>query len=143
MKNKYIILGGLSIILALALFCFLNKIHFDKDYYERISGIKFPDKYKIIETRDNGEFVTIVSMHVAAADLQMMIKNNKFDTLKPQQPIHFFGLGLLKKIKPDLEPLANKFVFQKKNGKNDCTYLIDLNKNILWAEISYPDWGGN
>ena len=32
--------------------------------------------------------------------------------------------------------------FAKSENKNNWTYLADLNKNKLWAQISYPDAGG-
>lgn len=32
---------------------------FDKDYYERITQIKFPNNYKVIASADNIEFMTI------------------------------------------------------------------------------------
>jgi hypothetical protein len=116
---------------------------FDKGYYEKISGIKFPRKYDIIETQDNGEFVTITSMRIDSMDLVAMIKTYNFDTLKMGDAMLPRGQNLLHDVKPDNQSVSHQFIFNKTMNKNDCSYLIDLNRKILWAEIGYPDWGGH
>lgn len=115
---------------------------FDKDYYEKISGIQLPEKYKIIETVDNEEYLTITSIQIDSIDLLKMIKKYKFDTVPIARSV-LMGETFLSQKKPTISLLSNIFIFQKSSVMNHCTYLIDLNQQILWAEIVYNDWAGN
>ena len=140
-----VILMRQSLIIILTFFlssCFDDRIPFEKDYYEKISGIKFPDKYEVLETFDNGEWLTGTVFKIDSSTLIKFVSNNHFDTLKNIQDIHLLSDGYFTKNKLDLTNLNDIYFINKSKNKKDWRYVVDLNKKILWAEISYPDWGG-
>lgn len=133
-----------SIIFILVVFGLSScRPSFDKDYYERISGIKFPKKIQIIETHDNGEFFTTTSLKVDSLELKAFIKQYKFEQLNKIYPSQFLGQNALKKVLPDFNNLQNLYFKIGSRRKNSWFYVIDLKQQVLWAEIQYPDWGGD
>ena len=122
--------------------CFDKNLDFEKEYYERITGIKFPDKYKVLDAFDNGEFLTGAVFQFDSITMKNFIIQNNFDTLKDLD-FHFINIGLFdKKFQPKRTTNSFFFIIWKSKEKNNWTYLADLNTNRLWTEISYPDWGG-
>ena len=115
---------------------------FEKSYYEKISGIKFPDNYKLLETFDNGEWLTGTVLMIDNATLKNFVADNLFDTIKSTNELHFLSNSYLKEYKAEFHGITNIFYLSKSRDKNNWTYIVDLNKNILWTEISYPDYGG-
>lgn len=132
-----------SILLFFLSSCFDSKIKFEKSYYEKISRIKFPGEYKVLEAFDNGEWLTGTVFKIDSLSLRKFITDNQFDTLKNIQDIHLFSENYLIKYKPNITSTHNIYYVSKSAGKNNVIYVADLNSNILWTEISYPDWGGN
>jgi hypothetical protein len=115
---------------------------FEKGYYEKISGIRFPDDYKVLETFDNGEWLTGTVLKIDNATLRNLIAVNRFDALQSPRDLHFLSNSYLKEYKVEFDGTKNIFYLSKSRDKNNWTYVADLNTNILWTEISYPDWGG-
>jgi hypothetical protein len=131
------------IILTFLLISCDNQIDFDKNYYERISGIKFPKKYSVIETCDNGEFATTTSFRIDSIMLQEFSKTNHFDTVKYPFYLFFMGSNSLKRQKPGLKNKATLLYVSGHSKKNTWLYIIDTKQKMLWVEIQYPDWGGH
>ncbi|WP_462248567.1 hypothetical protein [Ferruginibacter sp.] len=130
------------LILILTLVSCNNEIYFEKAYYEKISGIKFPEKYRVIETYDNGEFVTTTSFKIDSAVLKRFSEKNRFDTVRDPFYLFFIGEKSLKKQKPDLKNKDELLYISGYSKTNTWLYIIDFKKEMLWAEIQYPDWGG-
>ncbi|HTF28964.1 MAG TPA: hypothetical protein VK625_08975 [Flavitalea sp.] len=131
------------ILVTLYWSCIFLGQQFEKDFYERISGMKFPKEYDILETYDNGEFYTTTSLKVDSTLLLKFISDYKFDTLTRLYPSHFLGEGVLKKDKPILSDSSTLFYTAGAKGRNSWLFIADLKKGILWAEIQYPDFAGN
>jgi hypothetical protein len=131
------------IILALLLAsCFDNKIKFEKEYYEKITRIKFPEKYTVLETFDNGEFLTGTVFQMDSVTLLNFIIENHFDTVRSYLDTHIMSENYLKTNKPTFNSTQSLYFISKSEKKINWTYIADLKSNRLWTEISYPDWGG-
>ena len=115
----------------------------DKAFYERITKMNFPKNVKVIETFDNSEFYTTTSFKVDSITLLNFVKEYKFDTMKKYYPSRFLGEHCLKKDLPNFNNLKNLLYTSGTKGKNSWIYIADLKRNILWAEVTYPDFGGN
>jgi hypothetical protein len=122
--------------------CFGNNLSFEKDYYERISGIKFPQKYEVLEAFDNDEWLTGIVLKVDSLTLRDFVVNNHFDAAKNLQDFHLYSTNCLTSQRPNFTSTNNIYFITKSLNKNNWTYVADLNSKRLWAEISYPDWGG-
>lgn len=118
-------------------------IYFDKEYYERISGIEFPAKYKVLETFDNGEFLTATAFNIDSLTLKKFIKENHFASPQTLTDLTSFSQSVFKKNKPIFTSTKNVYVLKRSKEKNHWNYIADLTQQKLWAEISYPDWAGN
>jgi hypothetical protein len=114
-----------------------SEIDFDRDYYESISGIKFPEKYKVIETWDNGEFVTTTTFKIDSTTLKLFSIKNHFDTVRYPFYFYFIGKNSLKKQKPGLETEDQLLYVAGESKTNTWLYIIDLKKEMLWVEIIY------
>ena len=131
------------IILTLLLSsCFDNKIKFEKEYYEKTTRIKFPENYVVLETFDNGEFLTGTVFQMDSLTLRNFINDNHFDTVSNYLDTHIMSENYLKKNKPIFSTTQNVYFIRKSEQKINWTYIADLNSKRLWTEISYPDWGG-
>ena len=134
-----------SALFCISLFCFYScgqSIWFEKDYYERISGIKFPANYEILETFDNGEFLTATVFRIDSIELLNFIKTNHFDSLQNLRDAQLLSERYFTNNIPHFTSTKNLFIAWKTEDKVDYKYIVDLNTNKLWAEIRYPDWGG-
>ena len=132
----------LIIISAVILTSCDNSNSFDKDFYEKVSHIKFPERYEVLESFDNGEWLTGTVLEIEGASLKKFIVENHFDTLQNINTIHFLSNSYLTRHKANFKTVHNIYFISKSVNKNNWTYIADLNDNKLWAEISYPDWGG-
>ena len=132
------------IIISTLLFssCFDNQIKFEKEYYERITHIKFPEKYIVLETFDNGEFLTGTVFKMDSVTLLNFIIENHFDTARSYLDTHIMSEYYLKANKPTFNSTDRIYFIRKSEKKINWTYVADLKSNRLWTEISYPDWGG-
>jgi hypothetical protein len=130
------------IVTILLISCHSISDSFEKGYYEKISGIKFPDDYKVLETFDNGEWLTGTVLKIDNATLRNLVADNRFDTLQNSKDLHFLSNSYLNKYKAEFDGTKNIFYLSKSRDKNNWTYIADLKNNILWTEISYPDSGG-
>ena len=115
---------------------------YDKNYYERISGIKIPVTSSLIETYDNSEFVTVTSFKMTPLDIVELSNNYHFEAVDGSFIPDFFGNHFLKGAKPENSNLNKCLMKIGQKGKATSVYVIDTSKNILWAEINYPDWSG-
>lgn len=118
---------------------------FEKDYYELITKIKFPDQFNTITTSDNGEFLTITILELRKEDCKKFIVENNFQPVDQTHVSYLMGLNQLdsayQKL-PDNKTLFERAV-NKIPGKTGWTYLIDTTTCRLYCEIDYPDRGGN
>jgi hypothetical protein len=130
-------------ILTLAFLSCNNEVDFEKSYYERISRIKFPEKYTVMETYDNGETFTTTSFKVDSITLKDFSKRNSFDTIKYPFYLFYAGKTCLKGPKPGLENKDDLLYISGQSKTNTWLYIIDLKKEMLWAQIMYPDWSGD
>jgi hypothetical protein len=137
---KYIIIFTTTFILAS---CLHLEPCFEKGYYEKISGIKFPRYYQVLETFDNGEWLTGTVFKIKKSVLRNFIIENNFDTLQKFNDLHLQSNNYLINNKADFKTIKNIYYTSKSREKNNWIYVEDLNSNVLWAEISYPDWGGH
>ena len=55
----------------------------------------------------------------------------------------FLGDNFLKGAKLANSDLNKCLMKTRQKGKTTAVYVIDTSKQLLWAEINYPDWGGN
>jgi hypothetical protein len=116
---------------------------YDKSYYEKISGIKIPQRADVIETFDNGEFITVTSFKIAASDMIEFSKRYKFEAVDGSFVPGFLGNNFLKGPKPANSDLNKCLMKIEQKGKATSVYVLDTSKKLLWAEINYPDWAGN
>jgi len=103
-----------------------------------------PSKYDVVESFDNGEYLIITSLKVDSLELFEFIKRNNFrlppnDMWVPKMK----GENLLEKVKPPQKSNSSVYFLRGEKGKNNWLYIVDVKEKLMWAEISYPDWGGN
>jgi len=136
MRNIYII-----ILPFLFSSCFDNHIEFNKEYYEKTTGIKFPENYTVLETFDNFEFLTGTVFQMDSLTLLNFINENHFDSVTDHWSTRLMG-DIYLKNKPVFSSTKNLYVKNNSNQRTGWTYIADLNSKRLWTEINYPDWRG-
>lgn len=132
------------ILILLTLLGCSSGLSFEKDYYEKVTKIKFPAKYKVVATADNGEFVTITIIDLDKKDCRKFIAENKFERWDMNNAFPYEGLSLLGsnyRIFPDTKSYFANYK-SKVPGLTGWTYVIDTLTCRLYAEIEYPDMGG-
>lgn len=122
--------------------CFDEKNEFEKDFFEKTTRIKFPKNYTVLEAFDNGEFLTGAVLQMDSLILQKFVNENHFDTASSFLDIQTISENFLKDNKPVFTSIDNVYFIRKSIQKVHWIYIADLNTKRLWAEISYPDWGG-
>jgi hypothetical protein len=119
--------------------CLISCTNFyDKNYYERASGIKVPNSSAVIESFDNGEWYTVTSFKLEKEPMHDFIRTYGFKSIKPDYIPTIFGLQELELARPD-PAFKNCVYFMKDNQKLSIIYVVDTTAGILWASISYPD----
>jgi hypothetical protein len=115
---------------------------YDKEYYERISGIKVPGTATVLESIDNGEFVTITSFKVDSIAIERLTHTYRFQAV--EDPFSYDRLLriYLRKIKPDYSGKTKLVYIVGQKGKNSWLYVLDKQKGLLWVEIQHPDAEG-
>ena len=141
--SKSIIYTNIILTIIILTSCFQPEQQFDKYFYENVTGIKFPTKYKILETFDNGEFVTGTVFLIDSLILIDFIRLNGFVRWKEGFPAPLMSGSYLQSEKPNFKNRKDIYCVFKSKGKNDWLYVIDIKVNKLWAEIRYPDWSGD
>jgi hypothetical protein len=133
----------IKIIGYFAIWCsFLSCSSFyDKDYYERASGIKIPNSSTIVESFDNGEWYTVTSFKLSPETVHDFITRYNFNKITQGWLPTIYGVKDLKSARPDSK-FKNCVWLMKENKKLNISYVVDTSAKILWASISYPDWGG-
>lgn len=116
---------------------------YDKRFYERVSGIAIPESARMIETFDNGEFVTVTSFKVTPANISELRGKGKFEAVDGSFVPGFLGNAFLKGPKPEQSDLNKCLMQLEQKGKTLAVYVPDTSKQLLWAEINYPDWAGH
>jgi hypothetical protein len=120
-----------------------SDLNYEKAFYEKVSGIRVPATSKVIETYDNGEFWTGTSFRMDKDSLAQFIKEFGFVTsTSGSYPPTLIGASAFKVEKFAL-PQGRYLYKQGTKGKNSWVYILDLDKNILWAQVQYPDWAGD
>lgn len=124
--------------------CFGGTDLFDKAYYERVTGVTFPEKYGVLETFDNGEFLTGALLELDSLALRNFIVQNRLDTVRKKVGLGIisWSVGYYRTEKPEFADNELLFSINKSKGKVNWTYIAEPKKNRLWAVINYPDWGG-
>lgn len=138
-------MSKLGYLLAFLTFCSCCNFepYYEKDYYEKVSGIKFPETAEAIETIDNGEFVTTTVFKIDNIKLQQFLNDYSFEKIERPFTLRLFGESYLKANKPDYSKDKNLYYKAGTKGKTSWLYFIDTDKKMLWAEIQYPDMAGN
>ena len=124
------------------MFISCNSSNCNLDYYETISGIKFPEGIEVIQCVDNMEFMTVAALSASKIDIQKIIEQNSFNKLPFDFEIQFSGNIYLDSINQVYNSNKNLYVKTGRTETNSWNYLIDSNTGMIWAEIQYPDWGG-
>lgn len=89
----------LIIILTVLLTSCDDRNSFDKEFYEKVSPIKFPYKYKVLETFDNGEWLTGTVFQIENTTLRKFVIENHFDTLQNLNDIRLLSNSYLNRHK--------------------------------------------
>src|SRR5258706_8060784 len=108
-----------SIVFCISLFCFYScgqSTWFEKDYYKRTSHIKLPDRYEILETFDNGEFLTGTVFRIDSITLVNFIKSNHFDSLQELRDARLLSETHFANNKPDFASSKNLFIIWRTEG---------------------------
>ena len=116
---------------------------YDKGFYESISGIKIPENASVIETVDNGEYMTVTTFKITTTDIAELRRKYNFEAVDGSFIPDFLGDNFLKGPKLANSDLNKCLMKTRQKGKTTAVYVIDTSKQLLWAEINYPDWGGN
>lgn len=132
-----------TLLFSICILSYSCGVDYDKAYYERVSGIKLPHSVQPLESFDNGEFYTVTSFTLPANDLRTLVNKYDFEGIKGNYRPTVFGADNLKEERPDENNLSDYVYTMSSNGKLHSTYLADTVKHLLWASISYTDWGGN
>lgn len=132
-------------MIFLNLFGCTSRQNFDKDYYERVTRIKFPDNYDVVTTADNGEFVTITILKLDKNDCMKFLVDNNFKRWEESYSPSFEGLNFLDSTYQKIPDSKGCYVNyrSKMNGQVGWMYMIDTLTCSLYCEIEYPDMGGN
>jgi hypothetical protein len=119
---------------------------FDEAYFEKNSRIKLPKDYKVIEFVDDGEMTALAKIQLPQDKVETFISSSglkpfaqgKFTVLS----IRFGLLGNNKEANTDM-PGPNSYLIKDCGECNCWEYVVDKDTGILWAQIDYPDHGGD
>lgn len=129
----------ITAILLLSIISCTQTIYFEKDFYEKVSGIKLPHEYTLITTVDNGEFVTATILDFNHTDCQKFCKDNNFEPIPSTDSITLMGIYFIDSAYRKL-PNQNQLLLNwGSKGSNNWTYLLDTTNCRLYCEIFYPD----
>ena len=130
--------------LAIFLICSCEQeIKFEKEFYERQTGNKFPDKYKVLSAT-SGESNKITAIAFENADCKAFIKNNKFQSLE-QKDTAFVGWHrqFVEISNREFNEVRERFPYskamiivmhpQKQKGVS-CTYILDTLNCYLYCQ---------
>src|SRR6516164_3448461 len=99
---------------------------FDEDFYEKISRIKLPPHCEVLETFDNGEWLTVTVFKIDGLQLSKLVAHNHFETIAGNKRIDFFANGYLKNNKFEVNSAHHVFFVSKSSDKNSWTYIADV-----------------
>jgi hypothetical protein len=116
---------------------------FDKEYYEKVTDVRFDFKYRVLETVDNGEWLTATVFKVDKPVLIDFIEKYHMDTSATDFELNFFSRPFLENNKADFKSPGNIYFVKHSKGKINWNCIADMNTNRLWVEISYPDHSGD
>src|SRR4051812_12827921 len=103
-------------ILKLALLlasCYGCSIPFERDFYEKVSHIKIPSSYKVLESFDNGEWLTGTVLAIDNANLRTFILDNGFDTLNNIGDLHLLSNTYLTRHKAEFTTPQNIYFISR------------------------------
>ncbi len=133
----------ISFILTIALIsCSSQELYYNKQFYENISSMVIPEDARILESIDNGEFVTATTFLLNKEELLTFAQDYGFKSSGDNMSLGMLSMSYLEKDKPDFEKRGDYLYRSGQKGKNSWIYIIDLRNGLLWAEIGYPDAGG-
>ena len=97
----------------------------------------------MLESFDNGEWLTGVVLETDSATLKKFVRNERFQALPNLQDLHLISNNYLVNNKANFVSADGIYFITKSSRKHNWTYVVDLSRRKLWAEISYPDWSEN
>jgi hypothetical protein len=114
------------------------------DYFEKVTGIEFPESIETIEIVDNAEFYTIGKFIITnTKDIQCLIRNNGFVRLEnDQKPVLLFS-DSLKKPNRIIHGSNEPYCISGKSKTNRWNALLYKDTGEFWIEIAYPDHSGD
>lgn len=121
-----------------------QKIKFEKEFYERQTENKFPDKYKVLSTT-SGESFKITVIEVGNTDCKAFIKNNKFQPLEQQDTAFVqYHRQMVEISNREFDELHERFPFSKamiivehpkEQKETSCTYILDTLNCYLYCQV--------
>jgi len=113
------------------------------EFYEKVSGVKFPSHYSTIEYFDNGEFITASVFRIGKENISKFISENTFKKVNADFKPDFTGLNYLKKENLKFPSNETLYELSGRTASNTWYFLIDQETGTTWAEIQYPDFAGD
>jgi hypothetical protein len=155
MIYKGMILIIITIMIGLELDGCLNKSNnYEFKYFEKISGVKFPNSYKVQDYYDNGQWFVRVKLKLDTTDVISLIKKYKIKNLRNNFDTNFdlsYGAILINNVSETFN--QSKFstipTHQEVYYIDSCTkmnrilYIMDKKSGDFWGIIEYPDWSGD
>lgn len=117
-------------------------VTFNKNYFQKITGIELPAQYTVLESFDNAEWLTGVVIKLDSNDIYKLVEKYKFESENKDYRPSLLSNYYLLNYKLDVQRIKNLRYLQKSIGKHHWTCIADLDKSIFWMEVSYPDWAG-
>lgn len=116
----------------------------DKSYFKQVSKIDLPAKYEVLESFDNGEFLTGILIETDSLHLKEFLDINHFEALNSKS---IYNLSLVDnsyfKHRPPDYRNSVQYILRGTNDKASFIFLADLPTKRIWGVINYPDWSGH
>lgn len=131
-----------ALIVTLLILVSCRKPSCDLEYYEKISGVKFPHNIEVVECHDNAEFVTTAFIKIPLDSINEFLVGGNFKKVNQEFEPDFLGMNWISKQNLVFPNNENLYELNARSKSNTWYYLLDKRTGKLWCEIQYPDWGG-
>lgn len=137
------------LLLSLILFSCCENVHKRNiQYFENVSNIPFPEDLNVLETFDNGEFMSCGVFTLTKDQLNYFKHKASFKRIRKPSLLdsyiyHQFPNHLLKDSANHFFPNASIVKWYHCNNCPDITMYIDTIDLKMWCYTSYPDQSGN
>jgi len=128
----------------------------DFNFFEKTSGIKFPQEKEIINCADDYEGIIWLNLKLKQEDASEFIENlnmHQFSNIINDETNKLYGsednqlVDHLKMfINDSIEPITkNSNTYLKTIDKENqyVIYILNKESGFFWGLIEYPDWAGN